>query len=557
MAAALAPGSDKKTMLGMPATGLPQGAPDAASAAPVDPMRMPPANRTMLGVAMPGIAPTHSAPEGAPGAPRAFESEKRTMLGVAVPGIAPTHAGQPTGAQQAAYGAQGATSAHGQGQAHAQPHAHPHAPHAARPAAPIVPAPPPLVEEPLPEARVVAPKRGVPVVAVMLILIAVTMVLGGAGAYVALRGRSPLTAQPQLDEAGHESLKLGCPTCPDGTDVVLGASRATVKGAAAVLALPAPLAIGDNELTLHLDRPGAGRDEDVKIHVPVAYRVRADLTTLSARPPAITVRVEATPGSAATVEGKPLALDANGRAAYAIDLTKDTEGPADETRTFDRKIPFSITPKGGATESGSLTARTAIVPVHIDSPGLVLYTDKPNAPIAGQTRAGATITIDGASAPVDAQGRFGVRAELGIPSGDKTLEIVASSPPLAPRFVHAKIVRVASLAEAAKDLAAEGPIAYDAFGADPASKAGQKAVVEGEVVDVRASQGHTVLLVDERKACPKGASCLVRVRHGEEDKVASGDTVRAFGRVTGSVSAGGKTVPDVDASLVLPLKVAR
>jgi hypothetical protein len=541
----------------MPAAGLPQSAPQPA-AAPVDPMRMPPAQRTMLGVAMPGIAPTHAAPEGAAagqGAPRALESEKRTMLGVAVPGIAPTHAGQPTGAQPAA---PNATVQHAQHAQRAQPHQHPHAgPGHARPAAPIVPAPPPLVEEPLPEARVLAPKRGVPVVAVIAILIVVTLVLGGAGAFVALRGRGPLTAQPQLDEAGHESLKLGCPTCPDGTTVVLGASRAAVQGGATVLALPAPLAIGDNELTLHVDRPGAGRDEDVKIHVPVAYRVRADLTTLSARPPAITVRVEATPGSQATVDGKPLALDANGRAAYAIDLTKDTEGPSDETRTFDRKIPFSITPKGGAAESGSLTARTAIVPVHIDAPGLVLYTDKPNVPIAGQTRVGSTIAIDGASAAVDAQGRFGVRAELTIPSGEKTLEIVASSPPLAPRFVHAKIVRVASLEDAAKDLAAEGPIAYDAFGADPASKAGEKAVVEGEIVDARAAQGHTVLLVEEKKACPKGSSCLVRVRHGEEDRVARGDTIRAFGRVTGAVSAGGKTVPDVDASLVLPVKVAR
>src|SRR5439155_16957500 len=149
-------------------------------------------------------------------------------------------------------------------------------------------------------------KRGVPVVLVILIVFVITALLGGAGAYVALRTGGPLTAQPQLDETGKESLKLGCPSCPDGTHVVLGASSATVQDGNAVLPLPVPLSIGENDLVVKLDRPGARRDEEVKIHVPVAYRVRADLTTLSARPPVITVRVEATPGSEVKVDDKPL-----------------------------------------------------------------------------------------------------------------------------------------------------------------------------------------------------------------------------------------------------------
>ena len=64
----------------------------------------------------------------------------------------------------------------------------------------------------------------------------------------------------------------------------------------------------------------------------------------------------------ATAGGHWLALDASGHAAYAIDLAKDTEGPADDLKTFDRKIPFAITPKGGKPESGQLTARTSIGP---------------------------------------------------------------------------------------------------------------------------------------------------------------------------------------------------
>jgi hypothetical protein len=509
-----------RTMLGMPATNLPQ-----ASAAPVDPARLPPAQKTMLGVAMPGIAPSHS---NAPADPSMLKSEKSTMLGVAVPGIAPIHGGRAPAPMPER-----------------------------RPPPQIVPAPAPLALEPIPEGPMIPQKRGVPVLAVIAMLIGVTIVLGGVGAFVALRGGGPLTAQPQLDEAGHESLKLGCPTCPDGTEVSLGTSKATVQTGSAVLQLPAPLSIGDNDLTLKIDRPGAGRDEDVKIHVPVAYRVRADLTTLAAKPPAITVRVEAVPGSEAIVDGKPLALDAQGHGAYAIELGADAEGTANESKTFERKIPFTITPKGGQAETGSLGARTSIVPLHLDAPGQILYTDKTTAPIAGQAPPGATVTVDGAAAPVDAQGKFAARMDLAAATGEKTIAIVASSPPLAPRTVHAKIVRVASLEDAAKDLAGQSPIAYDAFGADPNASAGKNAIVEGEVVDARSGPGHTVLLVDEKKACSKGTTCLVRIVHGEDDKLARGDTVRAFGRVIGAVSANGKTVPDIEASLVLPVKAGK
>jgi hypothetical protein len=253
-----------------------------------------------------------------------------------------------------------------------------------------------------------------------------------------------------------------------------------------------------------------------------------------------------------SVEDKPVTLDATGRGSYAIDLSKETEGTG-EAKTFERKIPFAITPKGGKAESGQLTARTAIVPLALEAPGRELTTDKGSAAVAGQTRAGAVLTIDGQSVPVDAQGKFGVRVELPA-VGEKPLEIVASSPPLAPRIAKVKVTRVASLADAAKGEDAQNPLGYDAFGAEPASKAGQRAVVEGEIIDVRPTSGHTVLLVEDRKKCAKGASCLVRITHGEEDRSARGETVRVYGRILGSVTASGKTVPDIEASLVLPIK---
>ncbi len=87
---------------------------------------------------------------------------------------------------------------------------------------------------------------------------------------------------------------------------------------------------------MKIDRPGAGRDEEVKVHVPVAYRVRADLATLSAKPSVITVRVEAIPGSEVKVEDHPVSLDETGRGAYVIDLGKVNEGTAKRRRSSAR-----------------------------------------------------------------------------------------------------------------------------------------------------------------------------------------------------------------------------
>lgn len=534
--------SGSRTMLGMPARDLP---PAAAAPPAQPPANLPPAMKTMLGVAIPGIAPTHE--PRAPGALAAtaplgaeignVNRPQGTLLGVAVPGIAPTHGGPPPAPAVTGVASAGRTNVG--------------FPAAVNTLPPIVPAPAPLVDEPIPEAPRLPAKRGVPAVVVVLIVFLLVAAAGGAAAFFVLRSGAPLAAAPQLDENGRESLKISCASCPDGTTVSLGASSAQVAGGAAVLPLPAPLSIGDNDLEVKIDRPGSGRDESVTVHVPVAYRVRADMATLSAKPPAITVRVEAMPGSEVSVEGTPVPLDATGRGAYPIDLAKDVEGTSDESKTIEKKIAFSITPKGGKPEAGSLVARTAIVPLHLDAPGTVLYTDRPSAAVSGQTKTGGTLAIDGQVAPVDAQGRFGVRVEMKDP-GEKPLEIVASAPPLAPRIVHAKVIRVASLEDAAKELESKGPLAFDAFAADPSGKVGQAVAVDGEVVETRAQQGYTVMLVDAKQGCAAGkGACIVRIVHGEELKAARGDTVRAYGVLEGSVTSAGKTVPDIDASLVI------
>jgi hypothetical protein len=510
------------TMLGMPAVALPSKAPE--------PPVSKPAMKTMVGVAMPGIAPVHDrTPEPPPSAPAAGRQPLGTLLGVAAPGIAPLRAGEPE--RRPAPGPLAA-------------------PLPAPP--PIVPAPAPLVQEPLPEAPQRPRKKGVPAVAVVAIVFGLVAVIGTVATFVIMRSGAPLTAQPQLDETGKESLKIRCESCPDGTVISLGASSSKVEAFATVLPLPVPLQIGENDLSMQIDRPAAGRDETVKVHVPVAYRVKADLSTLTVSPATVTVRVEATPQTEVSVDGKPVQLDASGKGFYTIDVSADVEGPSDEQKAIDRKIPFTIKPKGGAPENGQLVVRTGIAPLHIDAPGLELYTDRSTGNVAGQVKPGGTLTIDGQAVPVDAQGHFAIRVEL-PPDGEKVVAIVASAPPLAPRTVRSKMIRVPSLDAAQKMLEAKSPLGFDVYGADPKSKMFQLTVVDGEILEARVTQGHTILVIEEKKSCTAGpVACAVRVVHGEEVRgAARGDGVRAYGRVEGTAPLDGKTIPDIEGSLVI------
>ncbi len=521
-----ATGSDKQTMLGMPATGLPVPSPQPS------PQAIPPAFKTMLGVALPGIAPTHEKP--APEPARPPPERAGTLLGVAAPGIAPMHHVAP-------------------GPQHRPMQPPPDMRTPPAPPPPIVPAPAPLVVEPLPEAPQVPKKKGVPAIAVVAIVFVLVAIIGGGAALVVLRSGAPLTAQPQLDESGKESLKIRCESCPDGTIVSLGASSSKVEGAATILPLPAPLSIGDNDLEMKIDRPPPGRDETVKVHVPVAYRVKADLSTLTTAPAAITVRVEALAGTEVTVDGKPVALDGAGKGSQTIDVNGDVEGPSDEQKAIDKQIPFTIKPKGAAqAENGQLVVRTGVAPLHLDAPGIELYTERTTGNVAGQVKPGGTLTIDGQNVAVDAEGRFGVRVELPT-EAEKTITIIATAPPLAPRTVRAKLVRVASLEAGAKALDAKSPIGFDTYAADPQSKLGQLVLVDGEIQEIRVAQGHTVMAIEEKKACSAGAgACLVRVVHGEEVKAARGDTIRVYGRALGTTTSNGKTIPDVEGTLALP-----
>ena len=103
----------------------------------------------------------------------------------------------------------------------------------------------------------------------------------------------------------------------------------------------------------------------------------------------------------------------------------------------------------------------------------------------------------------------------------------------------------------AKAFEKQATLGYDAALANLATDAGRPIVVDGEVVEPRASGHRTLLLVDDRRGCAKGP-CLARVVVGQEVSIARGDRLRAYGRVARAFATPtGESVPEIEADFVL------
>jgi RNase P/RNase MRP subunit p29 len=419
-----------------------------------------------------------------------------------------------------------------------------------------VPPPAPLEDLPAPPPPVVVRKGGVPI-AVVALIIAGVLVVGGIVVALVWKGAPPMTAQARTTPEGNDALHLVCDVknCPDGTVAALGAAKATFAAGQADLTLASPLHLGDNDFALQVTRPGMGRDETMKFVVPVAYRVRADVTTMSGPKPTITIRVEAKPGTDVKVDDKPVALDANGAGAYAIDESVATEGSADESKVVSLDLKYVVSPKGGAPESGTVSARVAVSPLRIDAPGTRATVEEDHVLFAGRGPKGATITVDGNPVTVAADGSFETTVALPAP-GDHVVETRGGTTALMPRTVHVPVTRVGSLADAAKAFEQQtpAPIGYDAAMADIAGHTGQPIVVDGTVIDARGSGHRTLVLVDDKRGCKKGP-CLARVILGRDMALVRGDLLRAYGAVARSFTTpAGQTVPEIDSQFVVRTK---
>ncbi len=533
-------GSMQHTMLGMKA---PVIAPVSASAPPpADAMRAQlSANRTMLGVATPGIAPLHASE------PPAYRSAAATMLGVAAPGIAPLNAGysapppmysMPPDIVPRGLFADRALDAD-------------RAPMYSMPPD-IVPAPPPLVDESLPPPPVVAPRSGLPIALVAGVAGAL-LLAGAAIVAVTFRVPPPMSGASKVGAGGKEQLHLVCEGCADGTTVRLGDARSVFTGHQADIDVPSPLRVGDNAFALTIDRPSLGRDEQVKLTVPVAYRIQPDLSKLVDVAPSIQVKVEATVGSTVELGGKSVALDASGNGVETLNVSDEVSGQG-EARTFEKRLGYVVTGAKGEKSAGEVVAKVGVPKLTIDAPGPRATTQDATVNVSGRTSKGALVTVNGARAPVSDDGIFAVKAP--VPAGDAPILVVrAQSAPggaeAAPRIVTIPVKRVTSLEAEAASLEKNAGPGWDALTRDLSGAKGKDIIVEGSVLESRAQNHCSILLVDDRRGCKKG-NCVIRVLYGGGQAVAGGDVIRAYGSVRGAfASKEGTEVPEMTADFIL------
>lgn len=502
-----------------------------------------PLQRTMIGIPQKGGGPppagmTLPAGRPAPGAPGRQLNPKQTMLGVATPGIAPLHPGMATPAEPGLVpppAAMGPTMRSRIAESR------------------IVPAPEPLPELAAPLPPKAASKRGVPLATVALVLGGVVLVSGVTVAWL-LRGSAPITASARSSSEGRDVLLLHCDprSCKDGTTAGVESVKATFVSGEAEVTLPEPLHVGANPLSLRIDRPGMGRDEVVSLLVPVAYRVRADVSPMAGSRPSIVIRVEALPGSDVTVDGKHLELASSGVGELAIDESAATHGAADESRTVALDVGYTITPPGAGAQpaQGTVSARVSVAPLRVDVPSDHAVFEDTRFILAGRAAKGASVTIDGASVDVSADGAF--ESAVPLPAlGERTVEVQGKTALLAARTIDLKIKRVANLATEAKDFEHQETVGYDAAMANIAAALGRPMIVEGEVIEARTVGHRTVVLVDDRRGCAKGP-CLARVIVAGDAAPARGRTIRAFGSVARPYSSSpGQTVPELDAAFLL------
>lgn len=523
------PANLKGTMIGLaPPEPVPPKAPEPQGAS------APPLARqgTMIGMAPPA-AFVPAAPGGEPPARPAAEApvSKKTIMGVARPGIAPLRPGVekprlPEGPPVPAW-----------------PMPEPPAP------------PPPPVADPLMETVAGAPRPfRIPTLAALAMVGAAALFTAAVVALLLYRSRGTITAELAASPDGRETLSLACAGCTDDSKVRFAGREATFHGTRATLELAEPLRVGENRVKVELERR-PGRSEEVELHVPVDFRVRADTATLTQAPPRVTVRVEAVPHSAVVVDGKPLALTpaAGGTetGAAEIDVARQVTGMSPTLATLEREVPYVVTPPNGTPTSGQVKVRVGVTPLVVQAPGNSIVIETATFVLAGHTAKDASVSVEGRPITVDGTGAFAQMMSVSS-LGETTITVRADAKDQAPRLVPVKVRRVQSLAAEAAAVRTRAATAYAAIEKASDAERGLAVALDGSVVESRADAFTTVLLIDVKNGC-SAPPCLARITSGEKLVLQAGSGVSVFGAVTGSVDGPrpGSRIPAIAADFVL------
>jgi hypothetical protein len=384
-----------------------------------------------------------------------------------------------------------------------------------------------------------------------VIVAAVLLLAGGLWVFFSLRGHGPIEAKAGLAPDGHERLELVCTNCKDGERVQIGQAASTFRGGLAQLQVPTELKVGDNRFELALTAPGSTRENRVAITVPLEYRVRGDVSSLSQAAPSLSVHVEAVPGSSVVVDGHPLSLAANGQAQHLIDVSREVTGLESSVRKLERRIPYVITPPGRPARSGEVSIQLGIPPLSVEAPGNGIVIETPTFVLAGRTAKGGALSIGERPIPVDADGRF-VQTLSVSALGETNVTLRATLPDFAPRLFTFRVRRVASLADEGRTARASATASYEAIASGIDQKRGWKVALDGSVIELGGSEHSSLFLLDVKSGCKK-PPCTVKVVHGAHLSLKPGDRVSVFGLVRGAVEGprAGSQVPEIAADFVV------
>ncbi|MEP7051319.1 MAG: hypothetical protein ABJB12_13245 [Pseudomonadota bacterium] len=473
----------------------------------------------------PGSAPPAIAAQPRPGlgGTQPLISAQKTMLGVARPGIAPINPQQPKGPTPP--------------------------PDAGQPAPNPAPAPvPPAMRA---EGPVAAPhKPGIPPLAAVAMVGAAGLFAAAAVVWLFYHGHGAIEAHAVAATDGTEQLELNCAACEDGTVLRLDAGNAAFHAHHATLPLARPLKVGANPMTITLINPH-GKQSFVDISVPIAYRVRGDTTALEAPTPELRVLVSALPGSTATVDGKPLTLNADGEGTYAIDVSAQLTGLDPTVKRLERSVPYLVTPPNASAEGGTVNLQTGITPLTIDAPGAAVVLESSNFVLAGRTAKAGSLTVGDRPITVDPTGRFAQMMNVSAP-GETTIVIRAGSKDAAPRLFPLRVKRVDSFAHEAERVRQRATSNYAAISDQAEGKRGWAVALDGSVVDARTDNYNTVVVMDVTSGCSH-APCLARVVYGAPFTLARGDKFSAYGEVSGIVDGPrtGMKIPEIRANFLV------
>lgn len=490
-------GNAKKTLVGM-------GSPFATPGAPAAPQPSKGKGQTLIGMPSP-LAQGNAGPGGL----------RKTLLGMAFPGLAPA---QPLEPELVEEEYEEVVPETGQVQKRVRKVAKP---------------PPPLYRRPGFWVLVTAP----------------VLLVGGVAAALLLRAGPPLAVDARADASGKDVLHVTCKTCPDGTKLAGPAGAAAiVQNGEADMTLAEPLKVGQNALSIAIDRP-EGRDETVKLDVPVSYRIWADINALQDAQPAIRVEIEAVEGTTVNVQGKPVPLTPKGRTSHRVDVQQQLVALPRESKAFESEIPYTIAPPGGAPHQGKLSVRVGVTPLAIDSPPSSLITDQPTFLLAGSTSKGGGLQVAGAAITVGGDGTFRQHMKISAP-GSTEIEVRASTNGAAPRLARLKIKLVTNLQAEGKELEGQRREGYGDVTGKGDEAASTLVAWRGEVLSTSTQQNQTIAIVEVSSGCSK-KPCRARVVAPPGPALSTGDKVGVYGRVTGMVSAGDAKLPNIEAELLL------